>query len=240
MVATIATTQWSQVLVARDGSATEAREALETLCQTYWEPLYAYVRQRGSDPDAARDLTQGFFADLLARDFLADVDPAKGRFRAFLLASLRNYLSRQRDHEGALKRGGGVQSLSLDVESGEHRFTQHPIDGMTPESLFEHRWALTVLDRAIERLSRESTSEDDASRFGELRRYLTSPETDATYRQTAEELGMSEAAVKMAVHRLRKRYGECLRAEISETVADSADVDDEVRHLLNVVRFSPG
>ena len=148
----VATTQWSQVLAARDGSDTEARAALESLCQTYWQPLYAYIRHQGSSPDEASDLTQGFFAEFLEKEFLADVDPSKGRFRAFLLASLRHFLSHQRDHAGSLKRGGGTTTLSLDVDAGEARYSIQPSKTMTPEDVFELRWAMTVLDRAMDRL----------------------------------------------------------------------------------------
>ena len=153
MCALIATTQWSEVLAARDGSGTEARRALESLCQTYWQPLYAYIRHQGHGPDEARDLTQGFFTEFLEKDFLADVDPEKGRFRAFLLASLRHFLSHEREREQALKRGGGTTTLSLDVEAGEARYAMQPVEAMTPVDVFEHRWAMTVLDRAMDRLA---------------------------------------------------------------------------------------
>jgi RNA polymerase sigma-70 factor (ECF subfamily) len=144
MHAKVATTQWSQVLAARDGSETEARRALELLCQTYWQPLYAYIRHQGYEPDEARDLTQGFFAELLEKDFLADVDPDKGRFRAFLLASLRHFLSHERDRARALKRGGGATTLSFDVEAGEAGYALRPVEELTPVDVFERRWAMPV------------------------------------------------------------------------------------------------
>jgi len=231
----VATTQWSQVLAARDGSDTEARAALETLCQTYWQPLYAYIRHQGASPEEASDLTQGFFAEFLEKDFLAKVDPAKGRFRAFLLASLRHFLSHERDRERALKRGGGSLTLSLDVEAGEAGYVNEPVEELTPVDVFERRWAITVLDRAAARLQQEST-ELNQSQFAHLRQYLTSEEPQAPYRETASVLGISESAVKSAIHRLRKLLGRCLRAEIAETVSDSGQVDEEVRHLLAVVR----
>ena len=236
MSSEVATTQWSQVLAARDGSATEARAALEMLCQTYWQPLYAYIRHQGSDPEEARDLTQAYFTELLDKDFLADVDPSKGRFRSFLLASLRHFLSHQRDRARALKRGGGTPTLSLDVAAGEESYTLQPSDEMTPEDVFEHRWALTVLDRAMGRLQLESTESGDLTQFDKLKPYLTSAEPQATYQESAGDLGMSVGAIKTAVHRLRKRYGMCLRAEIAQTVANPADTDEEVRHLLATVR----
>lgn len=240
MCARIATTQWSQVLAARDGSATEARAALESLCQTYWQPLYAYVRHQGHTPEESLDLTQGFFTEFLEKEFLTDVDPEKGRFRAFLLASLRHFLSHERDRERALKRGGWVQTLSLDVETGEAGYTARPVDTLTPEQVFDKRWASTVLDRAMANLREELAGPGDTSQFDTLKRYLTSGEGPKPYREVAADLGMTEGAVTAAVARLRKRFGRCLRAEVAEIVSDPGDVDDELRHLLSVVQESPG
>ena len=228
-----ATTQWNVVLTARDGNNTQARRALEALCESYWYPLYAYIRRRGHSADEAADLTQAFFADLLSRDFLGGIDRSKGRFRSFLLASLEHFLSRERDKEFALKKGGGVRPVSLDAREAEDRYRLEPEDRRTPEMLFERRWGLTVLERTMERLRAEFA--DQADRFERLRPSLTGAEP-AQYRDIAGELGMSETAVKAAVHRLRQRYGRLLRDEIAETVADPAEVDDEVRHLLAVVQ----
>jgi RNA polymerase sigma-70 factor (ECF subfamily) len=239
MCARVATTQWSQVLAARDGSDTEARAALESLCQTYWQPLYAYVRHRGYSPEEARDLTQGFFTEFLEKDFLGQVDPEKGRFRAFLLASLRHFLSHERHRERALKRGGGVKPLSLDVETGESGYAERPAAETTPEEVFDVRWARTVLDRAMDRLRGEVESED-MTRFDTLKRYLTSDEDSMPYRTVAAELGMTEGGVAAAVARLRQRFGRCLRKEVAEIVVNPAEVDDELRHLLSVVQTSPG
>ena len=236
MGAKVATTQWSQVLAARDGSDTEARAALEMLCQTYWQPLYAYIRHQGSDPEEARDLTQAFFTELLDKDFLAEVDPSKGRFRSFLLAALRHFLSHERDRARALKRGGGTPTLSLDVAAGEESYVIEPAEEMTPEDVFERRWAMTVLDRAVGRLRTESAELGSQDQFDSIKQYLTSAETPVPYRETAAALGTSESAVKSTVHRLRRRLGQCLRAEIAETVVDPEEVDDELRHLLAVVR----
>ena len=236
ILARLATTQWSQVLAARDGSETEARRALEELCQTYWQPLYAYIRHQGVSSEDASDLTQAYFAELLEKDFLADVDPAKGRFRAFLLASLRNFLSHERVKSRRLKRGGGALSLSLDIDSGERGIAVHPVEKSTPEEAFEYRWAVTVLDRAMDRLERESRESGTEEHFRYLKSYLRSESPQQPYREVAELLKMSEGAVKVAVHRLRKRLGGALRLEIAETVSDSAEVDDEARHLLQVLR----
>jgi RNA polymerase sigma-70 factor (ECF subfamily) len=236
LCAYVATTQWSQVLAARNGTDTEAREALEALCQTYWQPLYAYIRHQGHGPEQARDLTQAYFAELLEKNLLAEVDPAKGRFRAYLLATLRHFLSHERDRERALKRGGGTTTLSLDVEDGEARYVNQPTESMTPIDVFEHRWAMTVLDRAMQRLAAEFKDGGNGEQFETLRQYLTSANPQVPYGDAAEQLGMSEGAIRTAVHRLRKRYGQALRAEIAQTVANPADTDEEVRHLLAVVR----
>ena len=228
-----ATTQWNMVLAARDGTATEARRALELLCEAYWYPLYAFVRRRGHEADEARDLTQAFFADLLGRDFLAAVDRSKGRFRSFLLASLEHFLSHERDKAHALKKGGGVPPLSLDSAMAETRYSHEPADRVTPETVFERRWGLTVMERAMDRLRAESAKDE---RFERLKPYLTGSDEHTPYKEAAEALGMTETAVKAAVHRLRQRFGRLLREEIAQTVADPAEVDDELRHLLSVVR----
>lgn len=241
MSAKVATTQWSQVLAARDGSDTEARTALETLCQTCWPPLYAYIRRQGSDPEEASDLTQAYFAELLDKDLLADVDPGKGRFRSYLLATLRHFLSHERDRAGALKRGGGTHTLSLDTEMAEQRYASEPDTGRTPAEVFERRWAMTVLGRALARLRQESTSAEQHQRFELLKPYLTGEEPKKTYREAGLELGISEPAVRQAVHRLRRRFGQVLRDEIADTVAGEDAIDEEVRHLLAVIGpWSPG
>jgi RNA polymerase sigma-70 factor (ECF subfamily) len=227
-----ATTQWTVVLAARDGSDSQARQALEALCEAYWYPLYAYVRRRGHDPDQARDLTQAFFADLLGRDFLGSIDASKGRFRSFLLASLAHFLSHERDKAHALKKGGGKLPLSLDADEAETRYRQEPADPLTPDVVFERRWGLIVMERAMQRL--EAEHGEDA-RFASLKACLTG-EQGGQYSEMANALGMSEGAVKTAVHRLRQRYGRLLREEIAATVASAAEVDAELRHLLEVIR----
>jgi RNA polymerase sigma factor (sigma-70 family) len=239
MSSIVASTQWSQVLAARDGTNTEARAALEFLIQTYWHPLYAFIRHRGYSPEESSDLTQAFFTELLEKNSLARVDPQKGRFRSFLLASLRNFLSHERERRGAIKRGGATFTDSLDLETGEQRYAMHLANDQTPEDVFERRWAMTVLDRAIERLQKESSDSPSDNHFKQLRGYLTGREPEVSYREMAEAIGMNEGSVKVAVHRLRKRYGQCLRAEIADTVADPADIDDEVRHLLTSLRPRP-
>jgi RNA polymerase sigma-70 factor (ECF subfamily) len=222
---------------ARDGSDSEARRALEDLCQTYWTPLYVFVRRQGYDAEAASDLTQAYFTELLEKDFLSAVEPTAGRFRSFLLASLKHFLSHQRDRERALKRGGGVSTLSLDADSAEARFGEQVCDDLTPEQVFERQWALTMLERALERLRQEANEAGSAAQFERLKGYLTGQAGRAPYSEVAADLGMSEGAVRTAVHRLRKRFGAMLRAEITDTVADPDEADDEIRHLLSVIQL---
>jgi RNA polymerase sigma-70 factor (ECF subfamily) len=230
------TTQWSRVQQARDGSDTEARQALEELCQTYWHPLYTYVRRQGYDPDAAEDLTQAYFTELLEKDVLQVVDPSAGRFRSFLLASLKNFMSHERDRDRALKRGGGTVTFSLDAEPAEEALADGASDQLTPEQAYERQWALTVLDRSLERLRLAAEASDAAGQFRRLKPFLTGEEARMPYREVASELGMTEGAVKTAVYRLRRSFGGMLRAEIAETVADPDDIEDEIRHLLTVVQ----
>jgi RNA polymerase sigma-70 factor (ECF subfamily) len=233
------TTQWSRVLEARDGQDSQARRALEDLCQIYWRPLYAFIRRQGYDPEAAHDLTQAYFTELLAKHYLQAVDPSAGRFRSFLLASLRHFLSHQRDRERALKRGGGTVSISLDTETAESRLVIEPADQLTPEHVFELQWAWTVLERSLDRLRQAAVSSGRADQFTLLQPYLTEEVNQPPYRDVASELGMTEGAVRTAVHRLRSSFGAMLRAEIAETVADPADVDDEIRYLLAILQPSP-
>jgi RNA polymerase sigma-70 factor (ECF subfamily) len=228
-----ATTQWKVVIQARDGTESQARLALESLCQAYWFPLYAYVRRRGHDADQARDLTQAFFADLLGRNFLETIDRSKGRFRSFLLASLEHFLSHERDKANARKKGGGALPVSLDTADAEVRYRLEPADRETPEVVFERRWGLTVMERTMERLRAEY--DDQTGRFEQLKPCLTG-DNPGRYAQIAATLGTTETAVKAAVHRFRQRYGQLLREEIAETVTSPAEVDEELRHLLAVVR----
>ena len=234
MGARFPTTHWSMVLAARGETGEEARAALESLCTAYWYPLYAYTRSRGNDPETARDLTQAFFAHFLEQELLEPVNPAKGRFRAFLLASLKNFLAHERERAQAQKRGGGVLTLSMDGEDAEGRFSHEPVDRLDPEQIFERRWGLTIMQRAMERL--EAASASRTGQFERLRGYLTDVEPTDAYRQAAADLGLSEGAVKTAVHRLRREYGTILRDEIAATLADPGELDDELRHLLAVVR----
>jgi RNA polymerase sigma-70 factor (ECF subfamily) len=227
-----ATTHWSLVLAARDPALPQSRAALSELCSTYWYPLYAFVRRRGHDPEAAQDLTQAFFLRLLEKDSLRVVDRAKGRFRSFLLAAFEHFLQNEYDRARAQKRGGGHQPLSLDFTGAEDRYTVEPAHTETPDKLFERRWALTVLDCVLARLEQEWTAAGKEKVFESLRSCLLDDPQSLPYVVIAEELHLSPAAVKMAVHRLRKRYRVLLREEIGRTVEDPEQVDDEIAGLF--------
>jgi RNA polymerase sigma-70 factor (ECF subfamily) len=233
--AKFATTQWSQVLAARDPRGTESQKALAWLCEAYWYPLYAYVRSQGHGADNSRDLTQAYFAYLLEKNILEDVDPSAGRFRSFLLASLKHYVANERRKQNALKRGGGTQTISLDTEDAEIRYGLEPADRLNPEQVYENRWALTVLERAMRRLETEWREGERRKQFEHLKAHLTGQEPRVPFREMAAELEMTEVAVRGAMHRLRRRFGQLIRDEIAETVANPDEVDEEVRHLLGVV-----
>jgi RNA polymerase sigma-70 factor (ECF subfamily) len=225
------TTHWSVVLAAGEPGG---GEALAELCESYWHPLYAFARRKGNDPEVARDLTQGFFAMLLEKNWVADADPDRGRFRAFLLTAFRRYVGHERERGRAKKRGGGRRQLSLDFEDGERRYTLMPSHDLTPERIFERRWAITLLDLALEGLAREWEEAGRSELFAALRPRLAGGEA-APYAEVAERFGMTEAAVKVSVHRLRARYRELLRIEVGRTLADPSEVDDEIRRLKSAL-----
>lgn len=235
MAARFQTTRWSVVLAARTGQSPASREALERLCSAYWFPVYAFVRRYGYGAEDARDLTQGYFVRLIERHDLKEVDPGLGRFRSFLLASVQHFLSNELDRVRAKKRAPEQPLLSLDESDAESHYGLEPADDDTPERFFERKWARTVLDRAMARLAGEWNDPVRVRRFEALRGYLT--ETEAgTYAQTGESIGMSEDAVKVAVYRLRRRFGELLRAEIADTLQEPDEVDDEIRFLADALR----
>ncbi|MFP6665730.1 MAG: sigma factor [Pirellulales bacterium] len=227
-----ATTRWSVVLVAGQTSSPDAEAALATLCETYWFPLYAYVRRRGHDVSQAQDLTQEFFARLLEKDYVAAADPERGRFRAFLLTAFKHFLSKERDKARAQKRGGGRAPLSWDFASGESRYTVEPTDKLTPEQLYDRQWTVALLDRVMRRLQAEMRESGKADWFDKLKGCIAGGTKGATYAEAAASLGSTAAAAKMATHRMRKRYRELLRGEIAETVEHIADVEDEIRALF--------
>jgi RNA polymerase sigma-70 factor (ECF subfamily) len=224
------------VVVAAGGDdSSAARAALATLCETYWYQLYAYVRRRGTSPDDARDLTQGFLTSLLERRDFEHVRQERGRFRAFLLASLQHYLSNDFAQRRALKRGGGITFLPLAFDEAEGRYRIEPEESTTPETLYERRWALTVIDRVLGQLRREWEADGRDAEFDELKSCLLGLNPSGGYAAIAARLGTSEGAVKTAVHRLRRRFQVELRTDIAETVSDPADVDDEIRFLVRAL-----
>jgi DNA-directed RNA polymerase specialized sigma24 family protein len=236
-----ATTRWSLVLQAKDRLAPDANEALADLCRAYWYPLYVLIRRRSRDGHEAQDLTQSFFARLLEKDFLGDVDPARGRFRAFLLAAVKHFLANEWDKDHAQKRGGGCRVVSLDArsfdwDSGESRYLLEPVEYLTAERVFERQWALALLDRVLSRLRDEQIDADKLSAFEVLQPFLSIDREAANYAQAAGQLGTTESAARVAAHRLRKRYRELLRDEIAHTVAGPEEIEDEIRYLFQALR----
>ncbi|HEX5218661.1 MAG TPA: sigma-70 family RNA polymerase sigma factor [Verrucomicrobiae bacterium] len=231
---TFVTTHWSVVLSAARNDTTQAHDALAKLCQTYWHPLYTYVRRRGYSPEDAEDLTQGFFAALLQRKAVSTVSPDKGRFRSFLLASLNHFLSDEWDKARAEKRGAG-KVISFDTQAAETWLNQVPSKEISPEKAFELRWTITLLEQVYRTLEEEHQRQGKAGLFDVLRGTLAGPGNAAPYAELGQKLDLNEGAVKVAVHRLRQRYRELLRQAIFETVANDADVEEELRYLLRIV-----
>ena len=226
------TTHWSLVLLAGQTQAPHADAALESLCRTYWNPLYAYVRRQGHSAHDAQDLTQDFFARLLAKKYLVLATRERGRFRSFLLKSLQHFLVNEWERGQSQKRGGGREIFSLDDESAERTYRQHPADQLAPESLYDRLWAMTLLERAMERLGTNYATSGKQALFDQLKPLLLTEGTAESYRKAAGPLGLSEGAVKVALHRLRRRFREAVRAEIAETVSTPAEVDEELRCLM--------
>ena len=230
-----ATTHWSVVLAAADEERPMAAEALETLCRTYWYPLYAFVRRRGYSPQDTEDLLQGFFARFLEKHYLGDVEQAKGRFRSFLLAALKHYLANEWDKAKAVRRGGRAEFVSLEAEAAESRYYEEPVSELTPEKLYEQRWADELLDRVMERIQHEFGASGQSPLFEALKGFLLGESQGVSYADVAAQQGLSEGALKKRVQRLRQRYQRLLREEIAHTVARSEDVEDEIRYLFSVV-----
>jgi DNA-directed RNA polymerase specialized sigma24 family protein len=231
-----ATTHWSVVLATAGQDSPQAAAALEQLCRTYWYPLYAYVRRRGYGHEDAQDFTQGFLFQLLERHSLRRVGRDKGRFRSFLLAGLNYYLADQRDRANAQKRGAGQPTLSfLDGQEAQERYRLEAVDEESPDKLFERRWALTLLNQVLGGLQQEFRAAGKAELFTRLRLFLVAGDSEHTYAEIAPELGLTPEAFKMAVHRMRHRYYELFREEIAHTVADPAEVEEEMRYLCAVI-----
>ncbi len=229
-----ATTRWSAVVSAARSDSTRARHALAELCRTYWYPLYAYARRRGHSADDAEDLTQGFFERLLKLNSLAGLSRENGKFRAFLLASMNNYLNDEWSRASAQKRSA-KRTISLDAHQAEGRYLSELADPLTPERLYERQWALTLLETVVQRLRREYEAAGRGALFMTLRFAITGEKKDAPYAELAERLGVREESVRVAVHRLRQRYRKVLRDEIAQTVADPAEVVDELQYLKAIL-----
>src|SRR5512137_570451 len=230
-----ATTHWSVVLAAGQGDTPQSAAALERLCRTYWYPLYAFVRRRGYSPQDTEDLLQGFFARFLEKHYLGDVDQAKGRFRSFLLAALKHYLANEWDKAKAVRRGGRVELLSLEGEAAESRYYEEPVSELTPEKLYEQRWAYELLERVMERVQREFDASGQNPLFEALKGFLLGESQGVSYADVAAQQGLSEGALKKRVQRMRQRYQRLLREEIAHTVARPEEVEDEIRYLLSVL-----
>jgi RNA polymerase sigma-70 factor (ECF subfamily) len=226
------TTHWSVVLAAAQCGTNRSCDALELLCRTYWFPLYAFVCRRGYKQPEAQDLIQEFFARLLEKDYLRGVDRAKGKFRSFLLASLEHFLAKEWRRTNAQKRGGGVNLISLDDQSNELAARQIAASSLSPEELFDQQWAIAVLDQVVGKLQQEFRATGKAAAFEQLKIYLTGERQDKSYAETAAKLNTTEAALKMAVSRMRRRYGELLRAEIAATLSSPDEVEEELHTLF--------
>jgi len=227
-----ATTHWSVVLTAGSPSSPNYKQALSNLCQTYWFPLYAYLRRQGYDTDKAKDYTQAFFAGLLEKRGLRLADPKRGKFRSFLLTALKRFVAGEFNRAKALKRGGGRKVLSLDFENAESQYALEPAHQLSAEKLFERSWALTLLNRAMSRLQAESAGKKKQKLFDLLKVHLTAEKASIPYRDVAAELDMTEGTVKVTMHRLRRRYRELLRDEIAQTVTNEDEIDEEIRDLF--------
>jgi RNA polymerase sigma-70 factor (ECF subfamily) len=229
------TTHWSTVLNAQDPASLHASQALEKLCRSYWYPLCAFVRRQGHDEAAAKDLTQGFFAKLIERSYLADVRREKGRFRTWLVVAIKHFMSDERDKARALKRGGDVTVISLDETVGEDRYRHEPMEVMDAEKLYERRWALRLLEQARARLKEEYRVAGKTELYERMQLFESGDQDRPAYAKGAPTLVLSESGLRTAVHRMRERYGELVREEVAQTVSSPAEVDEEIGYLIRVV-----
>ena len=233
------TTHWSMVLSAGDSGDPLSREALSTLCQMYWHPVYAFVRRKGYDPDTAQDLTQGFFLFLLEKNTIKTARPDKGKFRSFLLVVLKRYLTNEWKRQRAEKRGGGSASLTFSFEDAERRYALEPVDRDTPETIFEKQWIRTLIHNSLQRLKREMNSSGKPERTEPLTSILTGSGDGAPYVEVARKLGMSESALKVSIHRTRRRFGSMLREEVAQTVSEPSLVEEELSYLFSAGGSAP-
>jgi RNA polymerase sigma factor (sigma-70 family) len=229
------TTSWSLIVASAGHLDAQSKQALATLCERYWYPLYAFIRRRGYEAEKARDLTQDFFVRLLEKNYVRQVDPRRGRFRAFLLTAVKHFLLNEADRESASKRGGGYIMLPLELGTAEQWYKLEPAHDLTPEKIFERNWAVTLLQTVTDQLQQEFAKAGKANQFQALKPMLIGEGEGVRYSQIALELGLSEGAVKVAIHRLRRRFRELLRLEIAETVADPEQIDVELRYLSEIL-----
>lgn len=229
------TTHWSVVLAAGEDGSAQASAALSRLCQTYWFPVYAFIRKRGHSPEQAQDFTQDFFAGFLEKNYVAKAARDRGRFRVFLMSSIENFLHNQRDRAQAQKRGGGQTLLSLDYADAEERYRFEPVEEADPAKIFEQQWAATLLETVLSRLRQEFGAEGRMGLFEDLQAHLWGDAETIPYMQLAQKCGLTEGNIKTIAHRLRQRYRALLREEIAQTVAMPSEVDDEIRHLMRTV-----
>lgn len=230
------TTSWSMVLAASDTKSPRAALALERLCRGYWYPIYAYVRRKGYATHDAQDLTQEFFSRLLGRNYLSVADRQRGKFRSFLLGSLEHFLAREWTKARAQKRGGGQAIFSLDEAEAEDRYRREPSHELTPEKIYNRRWAIALLDRAMSRLRDEYATAEKSELFARFESHLSGEPVGTSYAEIAQALGMSEGAIKVVAYRLRRRFGELVRTEIADTVADPNDADEELQYLFRMLK----
>jgi len=233
--AQFAATSWTDVLAAQRSGSPEAAAALENLCRTYWYPLYAYIRRKGYDPYKAQDLNQEFFYRLLKENYLGAVDRRRGKFRSFLLAALNHFLSNQRDHERAAKRGGGQTLISLDDTEAEDRFKLEPASDQSPEKIFERNWFLTLFEQALNRLCEEQNAAGRGDLFVELKPFIVEEAAAGEYGAVAERVQMTANAVAVTVHRWRERYKKLVYEEVMRTVADPSEIEDEIHRFFAVL-----
>ncbi len=229
------TTHWSVVLLAGQADSPQAADALEKLCRTYWYPLYVYVRRQGNSPEDAQDLTQDFFSRLLEKNYFAKADRDRGKFRTFLLGSLKNFLVNEWKRAGRLKRGGDLTFLSFDAKETEERYAGEPSDETNPANAYERQWAVALIEQVFSMLRGEYAAADKAQLFEALKVCVWGETSPAPYAEIGQQLNLTEGTVKVAVHRLRQRFRELLRAEVAHTVARPEDIDGELRHLIAIV-----
>ena len=229
------TTHWTVILEARDQREPSAGKALESLCATYWYPLYAFVRRQGASSHEAEDLTQEFFRRFIQRNGLASVRPAAGKFRSFLLVCLKNFLANQRERSQAQRRGGGRPVLTLNSDDAETRYSLEPADLLTPEKIFERRWAFTVIERTIQELNREYAREEKRALFEELQGFLPGGQGVTSRAELAASRGVTVGAIDVAIHRLRHRFGVLLREQVARTVSSEQEVEEEIRYLISIL-----